>query len=137
MTSQRAGVDRVQPGNAIAAQLSVERALSTRVASISREFPNHKRTALDAVGLCVVIAAPVIANQRVSHYDHLAGVRRVADDFLVATHAGVENHLAVNISARIERSAEEHTVKHSTAFEHEPTTGRGGGRGVVVTGLRH
>ena len=50
----------------------------------------------------------VVADERVGHADELAPVGGIGEDLLVASHRGVEDHLAVGLAARAQRLAPEH-----------------------------
>jgi hypothetical protein len=57
--------------------------------------------------------APVVADQRVGHHDHLAGVGRVRTDLLIAGLARVDDEVA----ARRERCAERDPMEHRAVLE--------------------
>ena len=81
------------------------------------ELAHHQRAALDPVGFGGVVAAAVVADERVGHHHHLTRVGGIGDHLLVPGHAGVEDHLAV--VRVLERRAEENPFVGRTGFERE------------------
>ncbi len=116
---ERAGVDPHEPGDAVPAQLLVEAALAARVADLRGELAHHHRPRPHPRGLGVLVAAAVVADERMGHHHHLAGVGRVGGDLLVAGHAGVEDDLAAHPRGHVR--AEEPPLEAPPRLQGEPS----------------
>ena len=87
----------------------------TRVLEFLARFAHDHAGRLQTVRLEVVVVYAVVADQGVGEEDDLASVGGVAQDLLVAGHAGVENDLAGGPALRSERPA----FDHRTVCENE------------------
>ena len=61
-------------------------------------LPDDQPLQVDAPGFHVLVVDPRVADQGIGHGHHLALVGGVGEDFLVAGHAGVEDHLPQDLS---------------------------------------
>ena len=101
VTRETPGVDAGDAGHTVMAQQLVERALRTPVARSISEVAHHDARAERAGALEVVGVHAVVADVRIREGDHLACVRRIGDDLLVARQRRVEHELAGGHGARI------------------------------------
>ncbi len=62
------------PGIPLRCSSCLERALAARVSDVRRELAHHQRAALHPRGFGGVVAASVVADERVGHDHHLARV---------------------------------------------------------------
>ena len=83
--------------------------------------PSHER----ARRLHVFGVDPDVADLRIGHGDHLAVVRRIGEDLLVAGHGGVEHDLAARLADRAEAlpSKTVPSANASSAFMRAPRRG--------------
>src|SRR5207302_3016086 len=95
MTGQGASVDVVDARDPVAFQVGVERVERTEAARVLRMPAHDESTDPGLLRLAVGVIDAVVSLQRVGHADHLAGIRRIGEDLLVAGHSGVEDHLAL------------------------------------------
>ena len=79
-------------------------------------LPDDKAGGLYALGLVVLFANSVVADQGICESDKLPGVRRVGQHFLVPGHAGVEDDLSVGLYVGPKGFA----GMDGTVFQHQP-----------------
>src|SRR5262245_39250861 len=98
-------VDPFDSNYLVICQVLVETERGAVVAGVAGEFPNDKAFDVGAARLSIFGRDAVVADVRVGHRDDLTLVRRVGEHLLVASHAGVEHHLAKRLTRRAERPA--------------------------------
>ena len=112
---ERSSVDLADPGHVPLPQVLVERRFA-RVVARYRTRPAHRQRAGPRPrGLGVRVTHPIVALQRIGHAHHLACIRRIRKDLLVAGHRGVEDDLSLTDDICAERRADE----GATVLEHE------------------
>ena len=103
---ERAGVDAVDAGDAIFAEVVVEALLAPPVARL-REVADDEAGEEEPATLNVLGVDAVVADLRSGENDELPGVGGIGQNLLVARHASVEDHFAQRILPRAERDAVE------------------------------
>ena len=93
MARQLAGVKVGDGHGTLFAQISVERLAGTKIGGQQGQVLDDQACGLDAVRLHVLRINTVIADVRIGQSDNLLAIAGVGQDFLVAGHGGVKNHL--------------------------------------------
>ncbi len=100
MTGQCAGVDSRNRRHARADEKVMKAAFGAPVRRVRALFVDDEACAPRANAFRVLDVHAGVADVRDRHANHLAVVRRVGQDFLVAGHRGVEDDLAVAFVSR-------------------------------------
>ena len=87
---QCAGVDVLDPENAVFRKIVGQRLIRAPIRRDVAELADHEAADVRAGGFIVVGVDAVVPDLRVGHRDDLAAVGGVGDDFLIARHRGVE-----------------------------------------------
>ena len=105
---QGAGVDAANAGDVVFLEESVQGHVAGAVAGQVAVLADDERRRPDSARFKIGAVDAVVAHQRIGERDHLAGVRWVGENFLVAGHCGVEHHLAPTVPLRPEGLASEY-----------------------------
>ena len=114
MDRQCARVDAVDAGDAVLLEVVVKALFAPPVAGRG-QVADHKPGQKKGAAFHVRAIDSVVADFRCGEGDELSGVGGVGEDFLVAAHAGVEDHLA----ERILRCPKRDAVKHRSVIQRE------------------
>src|SRR5690606_24986694 len=95
---QPAGVDVRNANNVVASQVVIKATLVSPAAGEQGQIPDDQAGGLYAVGFYVFFVNTGVANVRIRQGNDLAGVGRIGQDFLVASHGSVEHYLAAGFS---------------------------------------
>jgi hypothetical protein len=89
-----AGVDAGNRHHAVLAQV-IRQAFTRPPAGMQRrQIADHQPGDVVAGRLEILVIAADVANVRIGERDDLAGIGRIGENFLIAGHGGVEDHLA-------------------------------------------
>ena len=111
LTDQCTRIDTLQSDDVVSFKIRVQGFGLTIVAGEFAQFLYDKSLQEQASAFNVFGVDAVVSNEWISHRDDLASVRRIGQDFLITSHAGVENNLAVNFTISSESlSSEDFTV---------------------------
>src|SRR4030095_12369412 len=100
VAGQGAGVDALDAHDAMLAQVVVERHPGPPTRRERAGFLDDEAGQPGPARLDVLRVDAVVPDQRVGHAHHLAAIRGIGEDLLVAGHGGVEDHLAVGLAGR-------------------------------------
>jgi len=112
---ERACVDAFDRDDVPAFQIRLETFLGAPVGDDPAGLAHDEALDPRAHRFSVGFVDAVVADQRISHADDLACVGRIGENFLVAGHRSVEDHLAANFTLRGPRP----TTKRTTVFKCE------------------
>lgn len=115
MSGQSPGIDAVYARHSTFGQILMEGGPAQPVTRLRAVFTNDKATHLEARRLNVPIIYAVVAHQGIGGHQNLTGVGGIGQHLLIASHAGVEDDLAIGESF----SAEGLAFVYGTIFEDE------------------
>src|SRR6267378_6534897 len=115
MPDQRARIDPINRDNVPTSQISIERFLRTPTGSHAARFAHRETLYPGPIRFFVFAVDAVVANQWVGHANDLAGVRRIREYFLVASHRSVEDHFTHTLAFRGPGA----TTENATIFKSE------------------
>lgn len=94
MKGQGPSIHLGDPGDAIPLQIALKAFVRSPIGRRPGRLAHHKARDAGERGLQILPIQPVVPDHRVGHRHQLPRVGRIGEDFLIAGHAGVENHLA-------------------------------------------
>ena len=69
---------------------------------------------MNTIGLHILGVDAIVADKRIGQADHLAGIGRIGEQFLITRHGGIENDLT---AAKLHRTGEGASPKGKTVFQ--------------------